>query len=139
MAFSFFSSFFSALTFQIVFDSSLQNCIFACKIDKAKEILKVKEDVDVLMSQCETYLKEKEEAMQATKNLEESYGQKISELQEELHLKDKQLESCQDQITKDKDNLKNAQLEAEKLNKEFQQRDASVLGNVNLTCLLLSF
>ena len=70
--------------------------------------------------------------MQATKNLEESYGQKISELQEELHLKDKQLESCQDQITKDKDNLKNAQLEAEKLNNKFQQLDASVLGNVHL-------
>ena len=99
--------------------------------------MKVKEDVDVLMSQCETYLKEKEEAVQATKNLEESYGQKISELQEELHLKDKQLESCQDQITKDKDNLKNAQLEAEKLNNEFQQLDASVLGNVSLNCLLL--
>ena len=31
--------------------------------------MKVKEDVDVLMSQCETYLKEKEEAVQATKNL----------------------------------------------------------------------
>ena len=46
--------------------------IFADKIDKAKEILKVKEDVDVLMSQCETYLKEKEEAVQAAKNLEES-------------------------------------------------------------------
>ena len=91
--------------------------IFADKIDKAKEILKVKEDVDVLMSQCETYLKE-------------SYGQKISELQEELRLKDKQLESCQDQITKDKDNLKNSQLEAEKLNNEFQQLDTSVLGNV---------
>ena len=37
--------------------------IFVDKIDKAKEILKVKEDVDVLMSQCETYLKEKEEAV----------------------------------------------------------------------------
>ena len=94
--------------------------------------MKVKEDVDVLVSQCETYLKEKEEAVQATKNLEESYTQKISELQEELHLKDKQLESCQDQIAKDKDNLKNAQLEAEKLNTEFQQLDASVLGNVYL-------
>ena len=98
----------------------MQNCIFVDKIDKAKDILKVKEDVDVLMSQCETYLKEKEEAVQATKNLEESYGQKISELQEELRLKDKQLESCQDQISKDKDNLKNAQLEVEKLNNEFQ-------------------
>ena len=94
--------------------------------------MKVKEDVDILMRQCETYLKEKEEAVQATKNLEESYGQKISELQEELHLKDKQLESCQDQISKDKDNLKNAQLETEKLSNEFQQLDASVLGNVYL-------
>ena len=42
--------------------------------------MKVKEDTAVLMSQCETYLKEKEEAMQPAKNLEESYGQKISEL-----------------------------------------------------------
>ena len=112
--------------------------IFADKIDKAKEIMKVKEDVDVLMSQCETYLKEKEEAVQATKNLKESYGQKISELQEELHLKDKQLESCQDQITKDKDNLKNVQLDAEKLNNEFQQLDTIVLGNVYLAFYLLS-
>ena len=108
MASSFFSSFFSALTFQLVSYCSLRHCIFADKIDKAKEILKVKEDVDILMSQCETYLKEKEEAVQATKNLEESYGQKISELQEELHLKDKQLESCQDQIAKDKDKQKTA-------------------------------
>ena len=84
------------------------------------------------MSQCETYLKEKEEAVQATKSLEESYGQKISELQEELHLKDKLLESCQDQISKDKDNLKNAQLKVEKLNNEFQQLNASVLGIVHL-------
>ena len=74
MASSFFSSFFSALTFQLVSYCSLQNCIFADKIDKAKEILKVKEDVDILMSQCETYLKEKEEAVKATKNLEEFYG-----------------------------------------------------------------
>ena len=108
---------------------------FADKIDKAKEILKVKEDVEYLVSQCETYLKEKEEVVQASKNLEESYGKKIFELQEELHLKDKQLESCQDQIAKDKDNLKNAQFEAEKLNTEFQQLNASVLGNV----LLASF
>ena len=100
--------------------------------------MKVKEDVDVLMSQCETYLKEKEESVQATKNLEESYGQKISELQEELRLKDKQLESFQDQISKGKDNLKNAQLEAEKLSNEFQQLDASVLGNVHL-CSFLCF
>ena len=91
----------------------------------------VKEDVDVLMSQCETYLKEKEEAVQATKNLEESYGQKISELQEELHLKDKQLKSYQDQINKDKDNLKNFQLEAENLKNEFQQLESSGLG----TCI----
>ena len=94
--------------------------------------MKVKEDVHVLVGQCETYLKEKEEVVQATKNLEECYTQKISELQEELHLKDKQLESCQDQIAKDKDNLKKAQLEAEKLNNEFQQLDASVLGSVHL-------
>ena len=83
------------------------------------------------MSQCETYLKEKEEAVQATKNLEESYGQKISELQEGLHLKDKQLESCQDQITKDKENLKNAQVEADNPKNELQQLDLSILGNVH--------
>ena len=94
--------------------------------------MKVKEDVDVLMSQCETYLKEKEEAVQAMKNLEESYGQRISELQEDLRLKDKQIETCQDQMSKDQDNLKNAQLEAENLNKELQQLDTSILGNVYL-------
>ena len=47
-------------------------------------------------------------------------------------MKDKQLESYQHQIAKDKDNLKNAQFEAEKLNTECQQLDASVLGNVYL-------
>ena len=89
------------------------------------------------MSQCETYLKEKEEAVQATKKLEESYGQKISELQEDISLKDKQLESAQDQIIKDKDNIKNAQLEAENLRNEFQQLDSSVLGNALLESSLL--
>ena len=109
----------------------------ADKIDKAKEILKVKENMDVLMSQCETYLKEKEESVQASKNLEESYGQKIFELQEELTLKDKQLESCQDQITKDKENLKNAQVEADNLKNELQQLDLSILGNVHLHMLFI--
>ena len=75
---------------------------------------------------------EKEEAVQASKNLEESYGQKISELQDELNLKDKQLESCQDQITKDKENLKNAQVEADNLKNELQQLDLSILGNAHL-------
>ena len=54
-------------------------------------------------------------------------------------MKDKQLESCQDQIAKDKDTLKNAQLEAEKLNTEFQQLDASVLGNVYLALFSVFF
>ena len=36
-------------------------------------------------------------------------------------------------MSKDQDNLKNAQLEAENLNKELQQLDTSVLGNVYLT------
>ena len=87
------------------------------------------------MSQYDTYLKEKEEAVQATKNLEESHGQKISELQEDISLKDKQLDSAQDEITKDRDNIKNAQLEAENLRNEFQQLDSSVLGNVHLNLL----
>ena len=105
---------------------------FAEKIEKSKEILNVKEDLVVLTDQCKLYLEEKEQAVQAAKNLEESYGQKISDLQEELSLKDKQLESCQDQITKGKDNLENIQLEAENLKNEFQQLDSSVLGNVHL-------
>ena len=123
LAFSFFSSFFPifCLNFQLVSYSFSQNCwSFADKIEKSKEILKVKEDIVVLSDQCKLYLKEKEEAVQAAKNLEESYGQQISNLQEEINLKDKQLESCQDQMSKDKDDLKSAQIEAEKLRDEFQ-------------------
>ena len=41
-------------------------------------------------------------------------------------------------MSKDQDNLKNAQLEAESLNKELQHLDTAVLGNV-LPCTFLCF
>ena len=78
----------------------------AKKIEKANEIMKVKQDTAVLKEQCELYLKEKEEAINSAKNLEESYEKKISDMQKEIDFKDSELESCHQQINSDKENIR---------------------------------
>ena len=57
--------------------------------------MKVKEEAAHLVDQCETYLKEKDMFVQAAKNLEESYEQKVSAMQEEIDFKDKELDHRQ--------------------------------------------
>ena len=76
------------------------------KIEKANEIMKVKEDATILVKQCELYLKEKNEAVNCAKNFKESYEKRISDMQKEIDLKNTELESCHQQINMDKDNIK---------------------------------
>ena len=64
------------------------------KIEKANEIMKVKKDTAVLQEQCALYLKEKDEAITSAKNLEKSFEKKISDLQDEIKLKDDELDAC---------------------------------------------
>ena len=112
---------------------------FVDKIDKAKEIMKVKEETAVLVAQCETYLQEKSEVVQAAKNLEESYDLKIAEMQKELEWKDKELKNRQTQIGIDQEDIKKYQVEAENLRSELQQLDSSILGNFSFSLFLCGF
>ena len=52
------------------------------------------EDTAVLKEQCELYLKEKNEAINSAKNIEESYEKKISDLQGKINFKNNELDSC---------------------------------------------
>ena len=94
--------------------------------------MKVKQDTAVLKEQCGLYLKEKEEAINSAKNLEDSYKKKISDLQEEINFKDGELDSCHQQINMDKENIRGYIIVAETLEEEFKQLDFVILGNLSM-------
>ena len=80
--------------------------------------MKVKKDTAVLQEQCALYLKEKEETITSAKNLEKSFEKKISDLQDEIKLKDDELDACHQQINADKENIKGYKTVAETLDRK---------------------
>ena len=108
------------------------------KIEKANEITKVKKDTAVLKEQCELYLKEKEEAITSAKNLEESFEKRISDLQDEIKLKDNELDACHQQINADKENIRGYRIVVESLEKEFKLLDSAIFGNLSMPLFLLN-
>ena len=86
------------------------------------------EDTAILKDQCELYLKEKNEAINSAKNLEESYEKKISDLQGEIDFKNEELNSCHQQINLDKDEVKSYKIIAENLKGDFELLESAVLS-----------
>ena len=100
--------------------------------------MKVNKDTAVLKEQCELYFKEKEEAITSAKNLEESFEKRISDLQDEIKLKDNELDTCHQQISVDKENIRGYKIVAETLEEELKQLDSAVLGNLSYVPFLLN-
>ena len=100
--------------------------------------MKVKKDTAVLKEQCELYLKEKEEAITSAKNLKESFEKKISDLQDEIKLKDDELDACHQQINADKENIRGYKIVAETLEEELKQLNSAILSNLSYVLFLLN-